>query len=333
MMRSKALRFLLILVFFSLVAGTSLAGQEKDPTGEGFMTNLAFLDQITREAVDAVLDSLAFAPGQGVTIVAGGSSEANQFIADAFAKALARKGYEVHLAMESSAPPTPAPAAASPGETSPPGSQPPAGESAGGGAPPLGSEQDTSSTGGATGSAIPASVSSPDSSGLGDSTSVPAAGATPSTNGGPRTRPEAPSPSGAAKENTTPSSGPIPAPKGKLYPEGSVLEFRVLEFGVHYPTVKRRFAFFGNASVHRLGGVYIEASRVEGPDGRVIDVASGQCHSQDRLSGHARALAEGANYPFTKPVIPASNVSRMVEPVLVVGIVSSLVYLFYQNQK
>jgi hypothetical protein len=137
---------------------------------------------------------------------------------------------------------------------------------------------------------------------------------------------------GEKKEGEAPPATPVPAPTWKLYPDGTVLEFRILEFGVNYPSIKRHLFFFGDASVRRLAGVYIEASRIEGPDGRIIDVASGQGHSNDRLSGHARMLAEGANYPFSKPTIPPSNLGKLIEPVLVLGIVSSLVYLFYQNQ-
>jgi hypothetical protein len=44
------------------------------------------------------------------------------------------------------------------------------------------------------------------------------------------------------------------------------------------------------------------------------------------------SFAEGASYPFQKPDVPPSRLSRLVEPIAVVGIISSLIYLFYQNQ-
>ncbi|MFN8549403.1 MAG: hypothetical protein U0527_15880 [Candidatus Eisenbacteria bacterium] len=55
-------------------------------------------------------------------------------------------------------------------------------------------------------------------------------------------------------------------------------------------------------------------------------------HEVDRLAGWQKVLAEGATYPFTKPELQSPSVGRYVEPAVVVGIVTSLIYLFYQNQ-
>lgn len=343
----------LLLLAMGLLSSISIpvAGRERD----GFMTNLAILDELTQQAVSEVLDSLSFKPGESVTIVASGGSEANEFVAQAFARTLARQGCEVKLALESTAPP-PAPVAPpphpEPKEVTPPGGSP--GDTTGvkPAQPPAGGEGSTPAggTGGGDGSERVAPTGIGDSLlamvvGVGVGASEGASGdslgggSRPDSLGGAPAQPAVGegSGTGTSKEESpvapaTPAS-PIPAPTWKLYPEGTVLEFRVLEFGVNYPTVKRRFAFFGGTSVRRLAGVYIEASRIEGPEGRIIDVATGQSHSHDQLSPRARILAEGANYPFTKPVIPPTNLSRLIEPILVVGIVSGLVYLFYQNQK
>jgi len=291
----------------------------------GFRTNLAVLDQLTQEAISAVLDSLSFKSGESVTIVVDGNSEGNQFVADAFARALARQGCIVRLALEA------APAA---GGAAAPEKRP---ESA----PPGGADSTKASGDSTSVQTVPPASGA--SGGLAtivqeDSTGLPPLPP-------PKNKVEQ-TPSDMAKAGTGTGAGtgterpvgkpgeatPIPAPTWKMYPVGTVLEFHVLEFGVNYPQVKRRFGLFGNAAVIRLGGVYVEAKRIEGPDGRIIDATTGQSHSQDRLSGHARTLAEGANYPFAKPVVPPANVGRLVEPILVIGIVSSLVYLFYQNQ-
>ena len=55
-------------------------------------------------------------------------------------------------------------------------------------------------------------------------------------------------------------------------------------------------------------------------------------HHWDRLSGRQRVLAEGASYPFTAPELKSPGLGRYVEPAVVVGIVGSLIYLFYTNQ-
>jgi len=305
----------------------------------GFRTNLAVLDQLTKEAISAVLDSLSFKSGESVTIVVDGNNEGNQFVGDAFARALARQGCIVRLALES------APAA---GEAAVPEGRP---ESA-----PAGGADSTKASGDST-SVQTTPPASGASGGLAtivqeDSTGLPPLPP-------PKSKVEQP-PSDMAKAGTGTGTGtgtgagtgtgtgtgtgaekpvgkpgeatPIPAPTWKMYPAGTVLEFHVLEFGVNYPQVKRHLGLFGIAAVTRLGGVYVEAKRIEGSDGRIIDATTGQSHSQDRLAGHARTLAEGANYPFAKPVVPPANVGRLVEPILVIGIVASLVYLFYQNQ-
>jgi hypothetical protein len=347
MMRFLSWRSVLVTGILSIMAAPAFAQRE----GDGFMTNLAVMDQLTREAVSEVLDSLTFNPGETVTIVAAGGSEGNDFVAAAFARALARRGCDVKLAMESTAPapaqaPTPPPARGhAPGQETPGGGSP--GDTtgtppAGGGTPAgtgTGTGTGTGGTGGSQGSDLnPAGIgasSMPAGAGEGVGTSEGSAGDSLGTEAKPDTvgTPGAPPHEEHEKEEgAPPPASPVPAPTWRLYPDGTVLEFRVLEFGVNYPSIKRRLILFGSASVKRLAGVYIEASRIEGPDGRIIDVAMGQSHSHDRLSSHARVLAEGANYPFAKPTIPPSNLGRLIEPILVVGIVSSLVYLFYQNQ-
>jgi hypothetical protein len=129
-------------------------------------------------------------------------------------------------------------------------------------------------------------------------------------------------------------AGPARAfpPTPRLYPEGRILEFRVLEFGIQYASVKRRYVLLGPAVVRRIGGVYLQGSWVQGPDGKILDVGSGQSHHYDVLSGRSVSFAEGASYPFQKPTVQPLPLGRLVEPVAVVGIITSLVYLFYQNQ-
>jgi hypothetical protein len=119
---------------------------------------------------------------------------------------------------------------------------------------------------------------------------------------------------------------------GRVYPPGTILEFQILEFGVMYPHVKRRLLVLGTASIGRLAGVYLQVRQIEGPGGEIVQVASGRSHHQDRLSGRSRILAEGATYPFTKPELPPGRIGKLAEPIVVMGIVGSLVYLFYQNQ-
>jgi hypothetical protein len=291
---------------------------------EGFPTNLALLDRLADEAVDAVLDSLAFQKGDTVTVMTEGGNEGDGFIAGAFARELSRRGVAVHMTVEV----MPVPPAAVPQ-----GSLTGRRQDAGANSAPdsLGGAPDSSAT-------APDSLGStvhPDSGGV----STPAGSAPGSVSGadsgsGSVSGSTSESASGTAPESASAAAPSRPGPTvvRRTYPSGRILEFRLLEFGVGYPNVKRRYRLFGSPTVTRLGGVYVQASRIVGPDGTVEAMASGQSHAEDRLSAKARRLAEGANYPFTKPAIPAANFGRVVEPVAVVGIVASLVYLFYQNQ-
>ena len=115
------------------------------------------------------------------------------------------------------------------------------------------------------------------------------------------------------------------------YPEGTILDLDVLQFGVHYAEAKRRM-WVGGVEFTRIAGVYIRVSQLEGPSGRWIDMAKAEKHHWDRVSGRQRVLAEGAEYPFRSPTLHAPGLGTYVEPALVVGVVGSLIYLFYANQ-
>jgi hypothetical protein len=113
---------------------------------------------------------------------------------------------------------------------------------------------------------------------------------------------------------------------------GVVLTFRVVEFGIDYPWVKRSL-LIGPQRYGRLASVRIWASHVVEPGLRVAGTARGERVRVDSFPGWARPLLEGQNYPFPLQVPEGSSLKGVVEPVVVAGIVAGLVYLFYQNQK
>ncbi len=336
-----------------LVAGLVLllaVGPARAGNGDrGFMTNIALLDHLTRQAVESLLDSLAFDPGESISIVQSGGSEGDAFVTEAIARSLARRGFTVHL---TEMPPAPAPAESPRGSSSPEGTEEEGQPEKEPQLPDfeilLSDSAKAYQDSVAQGLIDTTAIGFDDLLDRGDedqSTQVPGAG-TESSAGSTEEPAELESsdePEGEESDTTgigaeapagvaVPATPARPVPVRKIYPDGAVLEFRLLEFGVTYPSVKRKLLFFGKGSVNRLAGVYIHASSIEGPEGKILGVASGQAHWQDRLDGSSRALAEGAAYPFAKPTIPASNLGRVVEPIAVVAIISSLVYLFYQNQ-
>jgi hypothetical protein len=331
----------MVSVGFLSCLAVPVVGGEVDA---GFLTNLGLLNRLTEEAVSALIDSLAFLPGEKITVVTAAYSEGNDFIAEALARELSGRGVEVRLATESA--PAPAP------------EQPPAADRV----PPVlsdttkaGSRADTLSA--VIGAAL--TEVNPDSSAVSPESIPPAkdeaggAAAKDETDkalmekekqeaekreadkqeaekkeaaGGEAGNGEA---AGAQEGQAVVKKTP---PTTKAYPAGTVLEYRVLEFGISYPFLKRKYFIAGDASVRRLAGVFLVGSRIQGPDGTVLKVAKAQSHQEDMLPSRARVRAEGATYPFTKPVVPPANVGKYIEPIAVVGIITSLVYLFYQNQ-
>jgi hypothetical protein len=313
MMRGMLPRVLIAVSVFSCVTVGVTGGQ----SDQGFSTNLALLSRLAEEAVSSVLDSLDIRPGEEITIVSAAFHEGNDFIAEQIARDLALRGVAVRIASESAQPSTPA--------TTPQTSPAPVDSSslaAASAADSAGAVADSLKTRFASDS----TAVFPGSPQAGDSLKAESTAGEDSS---------AAKSAEAAEHGLPTQAAPVverTAPTVKPYPEGTVLEYRILEFGVTYPVLKRRFLLFGDASVRRLGGVYLSASRIRGPEGTILKLVEAQSHSEDYLPSRARLRAEGASYPFTKPVVPPANVGKYFEPVAVAGIVTSLVYLFYQNQ-
>jgi hypothetical protein len=125
---------------------------------------------------------------------------------------------------------------------------------------------------------------------------------------------------------------PPPATPSRTKVEGEILRFRVVDLGVTYPKSKRALLLLGPKSITRLTGAHLRVTHVTGPEGAVKGVADGEWHNIDRFPGSVRPYVEGANYPFTRPEMKPAPWGRLVEPAVVLGIVSGLVYLFYANQ-
>jgi hypothetical protein len=327
-----------LLVLFSAALGPAKAAGE-----DRFLTNLALLDALATEAVEQVLDSLGVAAGDSVNVLASGYNEGNGFIADAFARSLARRGCSVRMlagvpetSQETAETGSGAKAPAQP-DTLPDDDEEAEGQTD---EPEEQEEHEGEDELDELGTDLFDQDSfAEDSTAVSDSTLFGAVEDTVATEDGaadegPEDEPEDKQ-EDEPEEEAEPEEAP-PEPQqvaaGRIYPPGTTLEFQVLEFGVTYPRVKRRFLVLGTASIQRLAGVYVQAKRIEGSDGEIVRVASGQSHLQDRLSGRSRILAEGAGYPFEEPTVPPGQIGKLAEPLVVLGIVGSLVYLFYQNQ-
>ncbi len=323
MMRGMLPKVLIAVLFFTCVAVGATGGQ----TDQGFSTNLGLLSRLAEEAVSSLLDSLDVRPGEKITVVSAVFHEGNDFIAAAACEgsrpAGSRGAYRERV--RRSRPRRPPPGLRRPARPrSIPRASPP---------PPRRTAPAPLPTTLKTRFASDSTAVFPGSTQVSDSLKAEAVAAKDSsaTESAPVIEHGIATQAAPAAAQVAPAVAQT-APTVKPYPEGTVLEYRVLEFGVTYPVLKRRFFLFGDASVRRLGGVYLSASRIRGPEGTILKLVEAQSHKEDYLSSRARLRAEGASYPFTKPVVPPANVGKYFEPVAVAGIVTSLVYLFYQNQ-
>lgn len=301
-------------------AGTGAAGLASGrellpPDLTSFPSNLGMLSALTREAVNEAIDSLALPPKTPVTVVSSTWHEANWFVGSLMAEALAKRGYPVKIVEMASAP-----------------------SGGGGGSAP------TQPTGGGLPNGLPPPPSGGQGSGSGAGTEGAKTGAPGDTTGSKpdslkknenspdqNKPPDNGTPSGAGAASSQEAT-PTPLPPQRVFPTGEVLDVRVVEFGIGYSDVNRK-ALFGPVRFTRVGGVYLQVSHVQGPDGELRKIVSSERHQVDHLSGSQRYLAEGASYPFSPPDLKPPSLGRYIEPTVVITIVGGLVYLFYSNQK
>jgi hypothetical protein len=319
-----------------------------------FYSNLGLLDAVTRDAVTAIVDSLALPPGSTVGVSAGTNHEANWFVGNILAETLAERGYKV-LVQQWAAPEPAKAAGAAAGAggnrigrgkrfQSLENQVPPADDAGAAAAAAAGAAAATLLGGGAaTGDSLAARSDSaratadslarqaaqpgaPGSTGgapPGEGTlSSLLAGANPAQTGGGTSVGESTESTAEAATLATPA---------ELAGAAQIVDLRVVEFGVKYSDIGRRL-LLGPVRFTRVAGVYLQVSQYAGPQRELRRILSGERHRVDRLSGSQRALAEGASYPFAIPELKTPGLGRYIEPTVVVGIVGSLVYLFYANQ-
>lgn len=301
----------------------------------GVYSNLGLLDLLTRQAATELADSLRLPEGEPVTLMATSWHEANWYVGQFLGEVLAARGHRVQLgdwgAASTGAPSAGSPTPPAPSRAQVPGAPRDAGGVAGGEDGEDAVEGDLldpteADTTGAYADSVAAATADPlwgtptpveveDEGGA-----VPLPPPLPVRPAGGAAVPGAPGRGGAERR---PGPGSLPA--------GTVVDLRILEFGIGYPDAGRRL-LFGPLRFTRVGGVSVQASWLEGPEGRFRRLANAERHRVDRLSGSQRALVEGASYPFAPPLLQAPSLGRYIEPVVVTAIIGSLVYLFYTNQ-
>ena len=113
--------------------------------------------------------------------------------------------------------------------------------------------------------------------------------------------------------------------------EGKVLEYRIGELEIRYPR-RWRSSLFGSAMVERSVRAVIFFRLIDKTDGRVIWADSGSASVTDVVSQKLLENLELAQEGGGETESGAGGLGRVVEPIVVSGIVVGLVFLFYSSR-
>jgi len=113
---------------------------------------------------------------------------------------------------------------------------------------------------------------------------------------------------------------------------GYRLTYQIIRFSLTYPEIGRRY-IIGAKKVERAAEIGVFAQLADMQSGDVIWVGDTQKRYGDVIPYGYLKRVEVAGYAFTAPERDEIRWGRLVEPVVVTGIVTGLVYLFFSNQE
>jgi hypothetical protein len=109
------------------------------------------------------------------------------------------------------------------------------------------------------------------------------------------------------------------------------LSYQIIRMSLSYPEIGRRF-WFGAKRVERRTDIGIFAQLADVGSGDILWVGDTQRSGGDTIRYSQLKLVEDQRYEFTRPPRHEVRWSRLIEPVVVTGIIGGLVYLFFSNQ-
>jgi hypothetical protein len=134
------------------------------------------------------------------------------------------------------------------------------------------------------------------------------------------------------KTYSSAKSGAKHASDSSAAQEGTMeLNIQALDFSLTYPKIFRSY-LIGGKQVKRQAEIKLFATLLNSADRSVAWVGEASRVHEDQFSYGDRAQAEKSVYEFTKPEVKPPNWGRIIEPVVVSGIIVGLVYLFFSNQ-
>jgi hypothetical protein len=109
------------------------------------------------------------------------------------------------------------------------------------------------------------------------------------------------------------------------------LSYQVIRLAVRYTRISRRY-WFGSKEVVREARADVTAQLIDRRTGDVLWIREGSGRYDDVIPYSLLSSVEEKQYEFTRPVRSEFKMSRVIEPVVVAGIVVGLVALFFSNQ-
>jgi len=109
------------------------------------------------------------------------------------------------------------------------------------------------------------------------------------------------------------------------------LEYQALHFDLAYPKIYRPF-LIGGKKVKRSAKVLLLAKLVDTTDQSVLWIGEAARSYDDQFSYGRLGDVEVGTFEFTKPARSSASWGKVVEPVVVSGIIIGLIYLFFSNQ-
>ncbi len=109
------------------------------------------------------------------------------------------------------------------------------------------------------------------------------------------------------------------------------LSYQLIRLDFKYPDIHRSY-WVGSKQVDRLAEIGVFTQLTDLSTGDIIWVGETQKKYEDVISYSLLERVEDPQYDFTRPPRKELRWSKLVEPVVVTGIVTGLVYLFFSNQ-
>jgi hypothetical protein len=113
---------------------------------------------------------------------------------------------------------------------------------------------------------------------------------------------------------------------------GRVLEFEVVDLGMQYVHSYRN-AWFGEKRVVREARARLFGRLVDNQTRSIVWADQTEKRDRDEIPAAALPVLEDTNPPdYLKVTLPPQRWNKIVEPVVVTGIVVGLIFLFFSNQ-